>query len=532
MNLPECYGIIRKLVKSVTVIKRSCEVPMSLSLSDFLKYKNIVIQCHDNPDADALACGFALYKYLKSKGSAPRFIYGGKGPVTKPNLVLMTEHLNIPAEFVTELSKPELLVTVDCQYGESNVTHFDAETIATIDHHQVSGTLPQLNDVRSAYGACSTIMYELLAKEGMDINSDRELATALYYGLMTDTGGFSEISHPADKDLRDFAKFDPNEIILFKNSNLSRDELNIEGDALKSAEYNDEYSFGIIEAAPCDPNILGLISDMFLEVSGVNTCLVYSILPYGVKLSVRSCVKEVKAGELSAFIAEGLGGGGGHRMKAGGLLKKELLNKAGISFEKETLHKYVKNRMADYFKESEIIYAKSHKEDIKNLDYCVKLPVTVGFVDAVSLSDPGTVITIRTLEGDVDVTVTADLKIIIGVDGEMYPCSGDKFNKSYTESSVKYSFPGEYPPTVIDIKNAQHINILPFAKSCTAAGGSGIYVRELKSRVKVFTAWDEQKYYLGLPGDYLAVRADDTSDIYVINRRIFEKTYKFYNEKK
>ncbi len=505
---------------------------MSLSLSDFLKYKNIVIQCHDNPDADALASGFALYKYLKLKGLKPRFVYGGKASLTKPNLLLMKEHLHIPAEFVTEFTAPELLITVDCQYGESNVTRFDAETIATIDHHQVSGTLPELSDVRSAYGSCSTIMYELLAKEGIDINNDTELSTALYYGLMTDTGSFSEISHPADKDLRDFAKYDPNEIILLKNSNLSRDELNIAGDALKSAEYNDEHSFGIIEAAPCDPNILGLISDMFLEVSGVNTCLVYSILPYGVKLSVRSCVKEVKAGELSAFIAEGLGGGGGHRMKAGGLLKKELLNKAGISFAKETLHEYIKNRMADYFEESEIIYAKTHREDIKNLDYCVKLPVTVGYVDAAALAEPGTVITIRTLEGDVDVTVTGDLKIIIGIDGEIYPCNGEKFARSYESSDSPYSFPGEYPPTVIDIKNAQHINILPYAKSCTAAGGSGIYVRELKSYVKVFTAWDEQKYYLGLPGDYLAVRADDTSDIYVINRGIFEKTYRFSAEKK
>ena len=29
-------------------------------LKDLLKYDKIVIQCHDNPDADALASGYAL----------------------------------------------------------------------------------------------------------------------------------------------------------------------------------------------------------------------------------------------------------------------------------------------------------------------------------------------------------------------------------------------------------------------------------------------------------------------------------------
>ena len=37
-------------------------------LKTILSYENIVIQCHDNPDADALASGFALKWYLKRNG--------------------------------------------------------------------------------------------------------------------------------------------------------------------------------------------------------------------------------------------------------------------------------------------------------------------------------------------------------------------------------------------------------------------------------------------------------------------------------
>ncbi|MBQ7614608.1 MAG: DHH family phosphoesterase, partial [Butyrivibrio sp.] len=198
-------------------------------LKTILSYENIVIQCHDNPDADALASGFALKWYLKRNGKDARFIYGGKNKVTKSNLVLMMEKLGISAEYVTELERPDLLVTVDCQYGESNVTKFDAKNVIVIDHHQVSGQLPEIFDVRSNYGSCASVLYKLFLKEKIDINEDENLATALYYGLMTDTGGFEEISHPVDRDLRDYAKPRQSDIILFKNSNLSRQELIIAG---------------------------------------------------------------------------------------------------------------------------------------------------------------------------------------------------------------------------------------------------------------------------------------------------------------
>ncbi|MBO4280687.1 MAG: DHH family phosphoesterase, partial [Lachnospiraceae bacterium] len=123
-----------------------------MKLSDLKQFDEIVIQCHDNPDADALASGFALRKYLEAEGKKPRFIYGGSNPIAKSNLVLMNENLGINCEHTEELTAPELLVTVDCQYGESNVTVFPAKQVAVIDHHQVSGTLPAMSEVRSNYG--------------------------------------------------------------------------------------------------------------------------------------------------------------------------------------------------------------------------------------------------------------------------------------------------------------------------------------------------------------------------------------------
>ncbi len=498
---------------------------MKFVLKDLLKYEDIVIQCHDNPDADALASGFALKWYLEKNGKKARFIYGGRGAVSKSNLVLMVEKLGITAEFVTELKKPKLLVTVDCQYGESNVTRFDAENVIVIDHHQVSGALPEISDVRSKYGSCSTIFYKLLSKEEIDINEDENLATALYYGLMTDTGGFEEISHPADRDLRDYAKPRQTDIILFKNSNLSKEELGIAGDALKNAIYNDERSYAIVASKPCDPNILGIISDMALTVDTVTTCLVYSVMPFGIKISVRSCIKEVKASELAGFIAQDFGGGGGHLVKAGGFLKKDLLEQAGISYDEETLADFLSERMKKYFETSQIIYAGEYRADINTLTHYTKKEVRVGFVKASDFAKAGKKITIRALEGDLDVSVRDDMYMIIGTTGSIYPISRDKFEVTYKEIDESYVFPGEYPPAAVDVSTGDRIELLPYVRSCISKGGDGIYARELDHRVKVFTTWDKDKYYLGKEGDYLAVRTDDLSDVYVIAKDIFNNTY-------
>ena len=42
--------------------------------------------------------------------------------------------------------------------------------------------LPELNEVRSNFGSCSTIVWDLLSKEGMDVNDNTDLATALATG--------------------------------------------------------------------------------------------------------------------------------------------------------------------------------------------------------------------------------------------------------------------------------------------------------------------------------------------------------------
>lgn len=491
-----------------------------MQLRNLLEFDNIVIQCHDNPDADAIASGFGVYRYFKNHGKKVRFIYGGRFKIQKSNLALMVSELNIPIEYMTKLEEPELLVTVDCQYGEGNVAHFPAKNVAVIDHHRVSKDLPALSEVRSNLGACATVVRELLRNEGVDINEDKTLATALYYGLLTDTNNFTEISHPLDKDLRDDAQFDSALVTRFRNANLSLEEVEIAGSALMGYEYDDTHSFAIVEAKPCDPNILGIISDMMREVDAVDTCLVYSVLPFGVKISIRSCVKEVKASELAEYITADIGSGGGHLEKAGGFIQLDLLSGA----QKDDIGGFLKSRLREYFENSQIIYTSEYEVDLTDAQIYRKKKIPVGFVKTTDIFEPGTEISVRTLEGDLDIVAQDDVYIMIGIKGEVYPSKKEKFEMKYKVLEEPYVFEGEYAPTVKDLSEGQNFSLLPYARACVDSGESYIYVKQLDHRVKLFTEWDD-KYMLGKVGDYLAVRKEDYHDIYVIEKNIFRKTY-------
>lgn len=242
-----------------------------MRLSDLEKFEKITIQCHDNPDADALASGYGLFCYFKAKGKDVRLVYSGRNKITKPNLRLMVEKLEIPVEYLPvdtdeKLYLPGLLVTVDCQYGSGNVTGITADEIAVIDHHQLDREAIPLCVIQSGLGSCATLVWKLLKEENYDVDSNENLSTALFYGLYTDTNQFSELYSPLDMDMREALKVDKSLITLFRNSNLSLKELEIAGIAMIRYSYNDDYEFAVIKAQPCDPNILGLISDFLLQV--------------------------------------------------------------------------------------------------------------------------------------------------------------------------------------------------------------------------------------------------------------------------
>ena len=211
-------------------------------LEDLLRYENIVIQCHDDPDADAVASGYALLKYLRSRGKSPRLVYGGGRSVTKTNLLLMIEKLSIPLEHVRRTDcDAELLITVDCRAGQRNVSALPHQTLAVIDHHELDRgeVLPELREVRTDCSACVTVIWAMLKKAGFPIEEDRLLSTALYYGLYMDTQKFKGTER-LDREMLDALRFDWDIVLLLQSAALELDDFRTAGSAFMNLRYRSE----------------------------------------------------------------------------------------------------------------------------------------------------------------------------------------------------------------------------------------------------------------------------------------------------
>ena len=498
-----------------------------MKLNELMKYDDIVIQCHDNPDADALASGYGVYWYLEKMGKNPKFIYRGMNEIQKSNLLMMISALEVPVDYAPNFyEKPELLVVVDCQYGQSNVTKTEAGTVAVIDHHQVIEELTELSEIRSTVGSCATVVWDMIRSEGLQVNEDKLLSTALYYGLYTDTARLSEMNHPLDRDMIEVLDISMSIVTEMSNSNISLEELKITGRAILDYDYYSKNRCLIIHAEKCDPNILGVISDFSMETSGVDVCVAFYISPEELKFSVRSCVREVHANELAACLADKIGGGGGHLKKAGGAVYPDKLESIGVSYDFKSINDLFVRRIEEYYDKYEIIYAKDAELDISTMKKYEKQPQELGYVKLTDVFPLNTMVEIRTLEGDVSLRLDDDKYLMIGIEGEVYPITKEKLEKSYIPTGKPYSRNFEYEPSIRNLFTDEKKNVMSVAHGVISSGRTRIYAKPLDRYIKLFTTWNDEKYYSGAPGDYIAVREDDIHDIYIINGRFFDQLYK------
>lgn len=294
-------------------------------LQTLLDYQDICIQCHNNPDPDTIASAFGVYSYLKSHNINARIVYGGAQIIEKSNLKLMLRECGINLKYTHNISNPELLLLVDCQYGQGNVEKFDAENIMIIDHH-----IPviDLNDnylIDNNYQSCSTIIWNLLLEEKFPVNESPNLVIALLYGLYTDTASFADLYNHADLLMKEQLFHKQPLFDQLTKASMSLAEFMISTEALHDHYFDIDRRFAIVNALKCDQSILGIIGDFIIQVDIILLSFAYTEDNIAYQISLRSCHPELPANIIAEYICNEIGSGGGHANKAGGRILKEKM---------------------------------------------------------------------------------------------------------------------------------------------------------------------------------------------------------------
>ena len=163
----------------------------------------VLIVCHDNPDPDALASALAIKHLCESIGHEPTIVHGGmiehqQNRAMVKLLEMDVRRIILDWEIEDILTDSDLVICVDFSHpGANNILPPTCVPHIVIDHH-TSDTRPagDVILVRSEFAATSSLVASILMNSGIEIN--RNVATALAFGIRTDTLGFTRSFNAVD----------------------------------------------------------------------------------------------------------------------------------------------------------------------------------------------------------------------------------------------------------------------------------------------------------------------------------------------
>ncbi len=160
-----------------------------------LKAKKIGIAIHVKPDGDTLGSGLAFYKAFKKLGKDVCLFFEGDIPSIYKFLSCYEE------VFESDLNKkrilsfmPELLLVVDTASAErmpkeaQKFLELKDVVVINIDHHKDNTSFGDINLIDKGASSTAEVSFKILK----DLNViDKDIAEAIYVGILTDTGRFS-----------------------------------------------------------------------------------------------------------------------------------------------------------------------------------------------------------------------------------------------------------------------------------------------------------------------------------------------------
>lgn len=269
-----------------------------------------------NADPDAMASALALKRLFWRKIRRVSICHINE--IQRPDNLAFVRLLKVeqcPIDSL-KLEKFTRWAVVDGQPGHHE--HFQGRDFdIIIDHHPpLESSTARFVDIREPYGATSTIMTEYLRASA--IRPSPRLATALCYGIKTDTDNFVRESVPGDINAFRYLYRFANTAIIKKieSSEMTLDTLDSYWDAMERLVLVGDTGF--IHMGRIDnQDSLVMIADFFMRLVETTRCVVSG--EYGDRLIVivRNADFRRDAGKLvQKVFAEFSASAGGHRSAA------------------------------------------------------------------------------------------------------------------------------------------------------------------------------------------------------------------------
>jgi len=331
-------------------------------------YERVLVVTHDNPDPDAIASGWGVCWLIQEKLGKPARLIGG-GVIVRAENRHMVKLLAPPIELtdVLEVDERTATVLVDCSSTMSNhlLSECGIQPIAVIDHHQIESPRPRVafRDIRPRVAASATIVASYLKEQHLVPPSG--LATAMLYGIHTETQGSETHYTPLDRRIVTWlVKFaDPGKLAEIENAPLTREYFSDLVLALQSAFIYDEAVICFLPRA-AGPETVGEVADLLSRCEGVQKVLCGAVVADELFVSVRTGRDGGNAAELVRKMLDGIGLSGGHEHRAGGKIRLPHATLAGGQLTDELHNRWLSACGGDRQRGTHLV---ARRDIVKNL---------------------------------------------------------------------------------------------------------------------------------------------------------------------
>ncbi len=320
-------------------------------INRYEKGEKIGIVIQDTPDPDGIASAMALSYILQQHDINSDIIFsGGLGHQANKAMVnlLNIRMINYSEEIIKKYSH-FALVDVGVP-SENNSLPSGTHVDIIIDHHKTNEQKLKADfiDLRPDVGANATILTDYLMEMGFEI--DVRLATALLYGIRSDTDEFRRNAGPLDLKAASalYALADKNLLRQIQSPAKTQDTVDVLGDAIKNKVVKGNClvsNAGLIH----DKDSLAQAADYLITMEGINTALVFGITHDKIYISARNTDVRTNIGAVLVDAFDDVGSSGGHRTMAGAQIPLGVFSDTK---DKETLYKLVEEAVKNRFFEA------------------------------------------------------------------------------------------------------------------------------------------------------------------------------------